>query len=49
MEIAELLENLKTAIFEMDHELNCSKAIIAELQEADSELYTRIMEKLNLI
>ncbi len=49
MDLKELVENMKTAIFEQDHKLNCCEAILAELQEADSELYTRILEKLNMI
>jgi hypothetical protein len=49
MEIAELLENLKTAIFQQDHELNCAKAVMAELQELNPALFHEIMEKLNLV
>lgn len=49
MDAKTLIEDLKQAIFEADHELNCSKAIIAELEKLNPELYHKILEKLNLI
>ena len=49
MDAKQLIEEMKTAIFEMDHQLNTSKAALALLQELNPDLYEQIMEKLNLI
>lgn len=49
MDAKELIEQAKKAIYELDHEINVQKIIIAELIERDPKLYHSIMEKLNLV
>lgn len=49
MDLKQSLEIMEKAVFEADHELNCCKAIIAELERMNPELFHKIMEKLNLV
>ena len=49
MDAEELLEALKKNTCDLEYQFLQYEAIVAELVEADSELYTKIMEKLNLV
>ena len=49
MDAKTLIEDLKTAIFQQDHELNCAKAFMAEVEKTNAELFHEIMERLNLV
>ncbi len=49
MDAKQLIEDLKTAVYEQDHQLNTSKAALALLQELNPDLFHEIMERLNLV